>query len=1217
MKKLLLCSLLMLVGAVSAAWADTYKLVTNASTLADGDQIIVVGANSGSYYAMTPTVSKSTTITASSVTCSNNEIELEANQTDVQVFRLTANSDGTGFALQQIDGNKQYVIGTASNSTNLKYGAVESAKFNKITITSGNAAIKVIGSRYVRINGSSDFRAYTSSNGKDVSIYRYVQTKTDVTLAWNSSTASGDIAKKDDFVAPKLTVDPEAAATSVVYSSENEKVATVNASTGAVTLIAEGETKIWAKISNNASYNDAAASYTLTVTDSDVKVAKPTISVNANEVTLSADEDCSIYYTLDGNDPTKESTAYDNTPFDVTKDCTVKAIAYDAEGNASKVESADVTYVRVATPSFNPASEYVASGTTVTIATATEGAKILYFLNDATEATEYSEPLTITEATTIRAYATAAHYGDSETATQSYQIGSFVTMTSTLNATNFGITPKNATYTEYKYDDTTVGAKYSGFLNTNTNGDDIFSIRPYQNNGGGGIVTLVSPGTIKSITLTQFKNQTTARSVDIYGSHTPYSKGQQDDSSTACFGTKLFDKATELNKGQAVTVDLSTLSEQYEYLAIASTDGACQFSSIEITWNVVKEAGTVVVNAPKITNDGNLVTITPNEDDNKDNTVIYYTTDGNAPTAESTQYEAPFTITAGCTVKAIAYVGDVASEVTSTDVKFATVATPTLSISSDVVLAGQTVTVSCSTDNATIYYAFGDNDYAIYSAPLTINEATTLHVKATRANYADSEVATADYTIGEAVAYTLVTSADQMIDGGKYLIAHNDDSVILGKYNSNNFFPTTAFTKDNTTISVAENSQSVNVVTFEYNSTLDCWNIKTGLEGKYIAAGSSSSNNVYLYQEIANISDNNGDINSLTFADDGQTCIKFNFNGNNCFKYSGTYFSCYSKDGNVKLYKLVEQTTPETPDTPDVPSEPTAQPGTVDFTFTAEDVADFSDSSSNKAVVREEFSVSADGVSEYNNNYILTCSSGNGILVSMNSDDYVKGIAKVELSFDNYNGIKTLPDTDNSTTTMIDGEDNIGQFSFNNTNLVWETNKGTLAKNLLFFPNESYVIITNVIVTWDYVTPSFVQSSVNNDTRVLTVQAKDGQSIYYQINSFNKSNAPALKAVSLSDLTQVADGSDNWEGSDGVYTYDLNKLSASNFLSVYAVNGTKISAASSYSNDGPISGIEGVAADSQNAPVEYYTLQGVRVNNPATGLYIRRQGTKVEKVAIR
>jgi hypothetical protein len=1015
----------------------------------------------------------------------------------------------------------------------------------------------------------------------------------------------------------KLTFASEGATKMVIDYTDNENVSgKVEASASSIDWTpAKGKYTFKVTATNDDNLSTTFNETSLIV-NAATGVAKPTISVNANEVTLSANEGCSIYYTMDGNDPTKESTAYDK-PFDVTKDCTVKAIAYDAEGNASKVGSADVTYVRVATPTFTPASEYVVSGTTVTIATATDGAKIFYYLNDATEAIEYTEPLTITGATTIKAYATAAHYGDSETATQSYQIGSFVTMTSTLNATNFGITPKNATYTEYKYDDTTVGAKYSGFLNTNTNGDDIFSIRPYQSNGGGGIVTLVSPGTIKSITLTQFKNQTTARSVDIYGSHTPYSKGQQDSADTSCFGTKLFDDATALTSGKAVTVDLSTLSEQYEYIAIASNANACQFSSIEITWNVVKEAGTVVVNAPKITNDGNLVTITPNEDDNKDNTVIYYTTDGNAPTAESTKYEAPFTITAGCTVKAIAYVGDVASEVTSTDVKFATVATPRLSISSDVVLAGQTVTVSCATDNATIYYAFGDNDYAVYSEPLTINEATTLHVKATRTNYADSEVATADYTIGEAVAYTLVTSADQLTDGGKYLIAHSDDNVILGKYNSNNFFPTTAFTKDNTTISVAESSQSVNVVTFEYNATLDCWNIKTGLEGKYIAAGSSSSNNVYLFPEIANISDNNGDINSLTFADDGQTCIKFNFNGNNCFKYSGTYFSCYSKEDNVKLYKLVEQTTPETPDTPDVPSEPTVQPGTVDFTFTAEDVADFSDSSSNKAVVREEFSVSADGVSEYNNNYILTCSSGNGILVSMNSDDYVKGIAKVEFSFDSYNGIKALPDTGNSTTTMIDGEDNIGQFSFNNTNLVWETNKGTLAKDLLFVPNESYVIITNVIVTWDYVTPSFVQSSVNNDTRVLTVQAKDGQSIYYQINSFNKSNAPALKAVSLSDLTQVADGSDNWEGSDGVYTYDLNKLSASNYLSVYAVNGTKISAASSYSNDGPISGIEGIAADSQNAPVEYYTLQGVRVNNPGTGLYIRRQGTKVEKVAIR
>lgn len=44
-------------------------------------------------------------------------------------------------------------------------------------------------------------------------------------------------------------------------------------------------------------------------------------------------------------------------------------------------------------------------------------------------------------------------------------------------------------------------------------------------------------------------------------------------------------------------------------------------------------------------------------------------------------------------------------------------------------------------------------------------------------------------------------------------------------------------------------------------------------------------------------------------------------------------------------------------------------------------------------------------------------------------------------------------------------------------------------------------------------------------------------------------------------------------------------------------------------------GITGIAAD-ENAPVEYYNLQGVRVDNPDNGLYIRRQGNTVTKVIL-
>lgn len=47
------------------------------------------------------------------------------------------------------------------------------------------------------------------------------------------------------------------------------------------------------------------------------------------------------------------------------------------------------------------------------------------------------------------------------------------------------------------------------------------------------------------------------------------------------------------------------------------------------------------------------------------------------------------------------------------------------------------------------------------------------------------------------------------------------------------------------------------------------------------------------------------------------------------------------------------------------------------------------------------------------------------------------------------------------------------------------------------------------------------------------------------------------------------------------------------------------------------SGIDNIATDNTDAPVEYYNLQGVRVLNPSAGIYIRRQGTEVTKVMIR
>ena len=49
---------------------------------------------------------------------------------------------------------------------------------------------------------------------------------------------------------------------------------------------------------------------------------------------------------------------------------------------------------------------------------------------------------------------------------------------------------------------------------------------------------------------------------------------------------------------------------------------------------------------------------------------------------------------------------------------------------------------------------------------------------------------------------------------------------------------------------------------------------------------------------------------------------------------------------------------------------------------------------------------------------------------------------------------------------------------------------------------------------------------------------------------------------------------------------------------------------------GKEAGVEVVETEN-NAPAEYYNLQGVRVANPSNGMYIVRKGASVSKVLIR
>lgn len=85
--------------------------------------------------------------------------------------------------------------------------------------------------------------------------------KSDATVSFQNAVANATMGQ--EFSSPVASVDP--AGKTLTYSSSDETVATVNSTTGAVTLVGAGTTLITAAFAGDENYNAAHASYALTV----------------------------------------------------------------------------------------------------------------------------------------------------------------------------------------------------------------------------------------------------------------------------------------------------------------------------------------------------------------------------------------------------------------------------------------------------------------------------------------------------------------------------------------------------------------------------------------------------------------------------------------------------------------------------------------------------------------------------------------------------------------------------------------------------------------------------------------------------------------------------------------------------------------------------------------------------------------------------------------
>ena len=121
------------------------------------------------------------------------------------------------------------------------------------------------------VTANTTYYIYNASGGCTITkiVYTYSDSRTEASLAFATTSGSSDINDGTSFVLPTLTVTPnvEAITSNIKYASSNTAVATINASTGEVTMLKKGTTTITATFDGDETYTSAKATFTLTVED--------------------------------------------------------------------------------------------------------------------------------------------------------------------------------------------------------------------------------------------------------------------------------------------------------------------------------------------------------------------------------------------------------------------------------------------------------------------------------------------------------------------------------------------------------------------------------------------------------------------------------------------------------------------------------------------------------------------------------------------------------------------------------------------------------------------------------------------------------------------------------------------------------------------------------------------------------------------------------------
>ena len=288
---LLLCALI--VGA-GTSWAADKWVKTAPADLATGDVVVIVDQTSGTAMSNDNETSKAPAATA--ITLNDEKDQLTGTIAANLQWKVTKESDSYKFGT-----GENYLYCTNTNN-GVRVGTNTGNAFTIYDNDGVDFLYNTAQKRYIGVYNSADWRCYTSinSNIKDCVTVFYKKestvdpTKENVTLSFPKASYTADI--NDGFTAPTATADKTI--TGIKYTSTNTAVATVVETTGAVTLVKKGTTTIKATFEGDETYNEAEASYELTVTDrnaNDGSAEKPYTVAEAIEATPASGTSENVY----------------------------------------------------------------------------------------------------------------------------------------------------------------------------------------------------------------------------------------------------------------------------------------------------------------------------------------------------------------------------------------------------------------------------------------------------------------------------------------------------------------------------------------------------------------------------------------------------------------------------------------------------------------------------------------------------------------------------------------------------------------------------------------------------------------------------------------------------------------------------------------------------------------------------------------------------------